>query len=81
MREKIRNDEFSDNIELVRNFKDFKEVLERQFVRKLYPLQMLSAFHMAFSQHSCNFAVPGSGKTSIVYGAYAYLKSLPKDDA
>jgi SNF2 family DNA or RNA helicase len=35
---------------------------------------------MAFAQNSCNFAVPGAGKTSIVYGAYAYLKSLPKDD-
>ena len=76
---KIRNDEFSDNIELVRNFENFKEVLENRLARKLYPLQMLSAFHMAFSQNVCNFAVPGSGKTSIAYGAYAYLKSLPKE--
>ena len=35
---------------------------------------------MAFAQNSCNFAVPGAGKTSIVYGAYAYLKSLPEED-
>ena len=35
---------------------------------------------MAFGQNSCNFAVPGAGKTSIVYGAYAYLKSLPPTD-
>jgi SNF2 family DNA or RNA helicase len=35
---------------------------------------------MAFAQNSCNFAVPGAGKTSIVYGAYAYLNSLPKDN-
>src|SRR5690606_33133049 len=45
------------------------------------PLQLLSAFHMTFSQNSCNFAVPGAGKTSIVYGAYAYLKQLPKEDS
>ena len=46
--------------------------------RSLYPLQLLSAYHLAFSQNACNFSVPGAGKTSIVYGAYAYLHSLPQ---
>jgi len=78
--QKIRNDDFLNTPELIENFKEFKEVLEKNMERTLYPLQMLSAFHMAFSQNSCNFAVPGAGKTSIVYGAYTYLKSLPKDD-
>lgn len=77
---KIRNDEFSSEEDLVNDFQDFKKVLEKKMKRKLYPLQMLSAFHMAFAQNSCNFAVPGAGKTSIVYGAYAYLNSLPSDD-
>ena len=77
---KIRNDDFSDNLELVEDFKEFKKITEENLERTLYPLQMLSAFHMAFSQHSCNFAVPGAGKTSIVYGAYAYLKSLPENN-
>jgi SNF2 family DNA or RNA helicase len=77
---KIRNNNFLDNHELIENFKEFKEVLEENMERILYPLQMLSAFHMAFSQNSCNFAVPGAGKTSIVYGAYIYLKNLPKDN-
>ena len=35
---------------------------------------------MAFSQNTCNFSVPGAGKTSIVYGAYAYLKNLSDDN-
>lgn len=48
--------------------------------RTLYPLQLLSAYHMAFAQNSCNFSVPGAGKTSIVYGAYSYLHSLPESD-
>lgn len=48
--------------------------------RTLYPLQMLSAYHLAFSQNACNFSVPGAGKTSVVYGAYAYLKNLSNDD-
>jgi superfamily II DNA or RNA helicase len=77
---KIRNDEFKDNPELVEQFKKFSNVVDRELKRTLYPLQLLSSFHMAFSQNSCNFAVPGAGKTSIVYGAYAYLKSLPFDD-
>lgn len=76
----IRNDKFEDRPELVRNFDEFQKLIKRTLVRPLYPLQLLSAFHMAFSQNACNFAVPGAGKTSIVYGAYSYLKSLPEDD-
>lgn len=76
----IRNNEFKKYPQLVEDFSDFQTVLKNELKRKLYPLQLLSAFHMTFSQNSCNFAVPGAGKTSIVYGAYAYLKQLPKED-
>ncbi|WP_226037483.1 DEAD/DEAH box helicase [Aquibacillus saliphilus] len=48
--------------------------------RTLYELQLLSAYHLAFSQNACNFSVPGAGKTSIVYGAYSYLKNLPDNN-
>lgn len=48
--------------------------------RTLYPLQLLSAYHLAFSQNACNFSVPGAGKTSIVYGAYSYLHNLSISD-
>ncbi len=77
---KIRNDEFHNNPELVSQFEKFQNVLKKELKRTLYPLQLLSSFHMAFSQNSCNFAVPGAGKTSIVYGAYSYLKNLPSTD-
>ena len=76
----IRNDEFKTNPELVDEFDKFQNVLQTKLVRKLYSLQLLSAFHMAFSQNACNFSVPGAGKTAIVYGTYAYLKNLPSDD-
>ena len=57
-------------------FKEFTEVLDEKMpCRHLYPLQLLSAYHLAFSQNGCNFSVPGAGKTSIVYGAYTYLKN------
>jgi len=68
------------NIHSKEDFEGFKKILSDNLIRKLYPLQLLSAYHMAFSQNSCNFSVPGTGKTSIVYGAYSYLKSLPKGD-
>lgn len=76
----IRDNEFTEKKSLVTQFDNFQEVLKETLIRKLYPLQLLSSFHMAFAQNSCNFAVPGAGKTSIVYGAYAFLKSLPKED-
>lgn len=71
----IRNDELNErNAE---EFKEFSEVLLSELPnRRLYPLQLLSAYHLAFSQNGCNFSVPGSGKTSIVYGAYGYLRNL-----
>jgi SNF2 family DNA or RNA helicase len=63
------------------NFETFSRCLNSSFPsRELYPIQLLSAYHLAFSQNACNFSVPGAGKTSVVYGAYAYLKSLPKDN-
>jgi SNF2 family DNA or RNA helicase len=63
------------------DFAHFTDVLSRLMTtRTLYPLQLLSAYHLAFSQNSCNFSVPGSGKTSIVLAAYCYLASLPKTD-
>ncbi|AWI25220.1 SNF2-related protein [Flavobacterium pallidum] len=62
------------------NTTEFKEFCDSTNInlknRKLYKLQILSAYHMSFSQNSCNFSVPGAGKTSIVYSAYSYLNSL-----
>jgi len=76
----IRNNQFNESEELVEGFKKFKDVIIETFDRKLYDFQLLSAYHMAFSQNSCNFSVPGAGKTSIVYGAYSFLRSLNSDD-
>ncbi|KSU85169.1 Helicase conserved C-terminal domain-containing protein [Fictibacillus enclensis] len=67
------------NVINLNEFSDFQNVLHKNMERKLYPLQLLSAFHLAYSQNACNFSVPGAGKTSIVYGAFSYLNSLEKD--
>jgi len=70
-----------DNHPIVDDFKSFEESLISNMTnRQLYDLQMLSAYHMAFAQNSCNFSVPGAGKTSVVYGAYTYLKNLPENN-
>lgn len=70
-----------DNHPQIDEFKRFEESLIKNMPnRQLYKLQMLSAYHMAFAQNACNFSVPGAGKTSVVYGAYAYLHNLPEDD-
>jgi len=77
----IKNNKFDDYPELISSFDEFQQVIKTKFSsqRTLYPLQLLSAFHLAFSQNCCNFAVPGAGKTTIVYAAFAYLNSLPKE--
>lgn len=70
-----------ENHPIVSEFEDFKDsLIENMQARRLYTLQMLSAYHMAFAQNACNFSVPGAGKTSVVYGAYAYLRHLPEDN-
>jgi SNF2 family DNA or RNA helicase len=75
----IRNDQLSQAN--VRDFSKFTEILDQKLPsRTLYPLQLLAAYHLAFSQNACNFSVPGTGKTTIVYAAFAYLRSLSKDN-
>ncbi len=65
----------------VKEFESFKKSVEINLPNRiLYDKQLLSAFHLAFAQNACNFSVPGAGKTSVVYGAYSYLKNLPKTD-
>lgn len=80
--------EFAEKARAIRNnecnteeFSAFTEAVKANLKnRTLYPLQLLSSYHLAFSQNGCNFSVPGAGKTSVVYGAFAYLSSLNPDD-
>lgn len=43
------------------------------FKRKLKPHQIASARHLIDVRFGANFSVPGSGKTTVVYSAFAYL--------
>lgn len=85
-RENEKFEIFSEKAKSIRNnihsgddFERFTSVVSNKLTRTLYSLQLLSSYHLAFSQNACNFSVPGAGKTSIVYAAYAYLSSMPVD--
>ena len=56
-------------------FIKFKNILENEMIRKLKEPQLWNAFHIVNLWRSANFSVPGAGKTTIVYGAFAYLNS------
>ncbi|WP_214823887.1 SNF2-related protein [Exiguobacterium algae] len=58
-----------------RKYETFSSVVDRELERKLRERQMRSAFYMVEMQKAANFSVPGAGKTSMIYGAYAYLSS------
>ncbi|CAI3303351.1 DEAD/DEAH box helicase [Enterococcus cecorum] len=80
--------EFAEKARLIRDnqceksdFSAFVDSVSKHLTnRSLYQLQLLSAYHLAFSQNGCNFSVPGAGKTSVVYGAFAYLSNLDRSD-
>lgn len=86
--EEAKFHEFSEKARLIRDNhcekEDFQNFIDSVSChlknRSLYELQLLSAYHLAFSQNGCNFSVPGAGKTSVVYGAFAYLSNLQPDD-
>ena len=87
LNEKRRFEEFSQKAKSIwanklstEEFGSFTELLKTKMpARRLYDLQLLSSYHLTFAQNACNFSVPGAGKTSIVYAAYAYLNSLPEE--
>ena len=58
---------------ILKKFNEFSEIVKKEMHRDLTIPQMWNAFHMVSMIRSANFSVPGSGKTSMVYGAFAYL--------
>jgi SNF2 family DNA or RNA helicase len=66
------------NIDVADGLREFTDVIQERMIRKPYELQLLSAYHLAFSQNACNFSVPGTGKTTVVYTSYCYLNSFPE---
>lgn len=65
---------------LTNDFNNFCSIVNENMTRKLRLPQLWDAYHMAKMMRGANFSVPGAGKTSIVYGAFAYLESLGEVD-
>ena len=64
---------------LEKSFNEFKTILNEEMERKLREPQLWDAFHIVKLWKAANFSVPGAGKTSIVYGAFAFLNSKKID--
>lgn len=62
---------------LDKEYLSFKQSIDRLLIRRLREYQYKAAFFAVKAVMSCNFSVPGSGKTSIAYATFAYLNSLP----
>lgn len=58
---------------VMKKFEEFSKIIDSEMSRKLRTMQKWNAFHIVSMIKAANFSVPGSGKTSIVYGAFAYL--------
>lgn len=56
-------------------FEKFKNIVDNELTRRLAEPQLWDAFHAVNMVASCNFSVPGTGKTTIAYGAFGYLSS------
>ncbi|HEM4278556.1 DEAD/DEAH box helicase family protein [Streptococcus suis] len=57
-------------------FNQFAKIVQAEISRPLFDLQLWVSFYHTFMKRSANFSVPGAGKTSMVYGVFAYLSSL-----
>ncbi len=60
---------------VVPEYNKFRTIVDNEMNRPLYEQQMWDAFFIKEMKKSANYSVPGAGKTSIVYGAFAYLNS------
>ncbi|GAB6256920.1 SNF2-related protein [Peribacillus sp. N1] len=57
------------------DFEKFKQVINKELHRSLRDQQLWSAFYMMQMKKCANFSVPGSGKTSMIYGVFAFLNA------
>ncbi len=67
------------DVVVISQFNSFKEVVSKELERELKEPQLWDAFHAVNMVASCNFSVPGTGKTTIAYGAFGYLSSEAND--
>lgn len=57
------------------DYKKFSKIVQNEVSRKLKPIHLKSSFYEYKMARSANFSVPGSGKTAMILGVFAYLNS------
>ncbi|KRN08588.1 SNF2 family DNA RNA helicase [Liquorilactobacillus mali KCTC 3596 = DSM 20444] len=65
----------SDDIRWYHEFENFKQLLSQEIARPLKAEQERASFFLTIMKRAANFSVPGSGKTAMMYGTFAYLSS------
>ncbi|MBE4704249.1 SNF2-related protein [Spiroplasma platyhelix] len=68
--------------EFIWEYKDFEKFTKKSFQKEHipYPNQLRSAFFHLKMKKSCNFSDPGTGKTTIVYSLFNWLKNKEEDE-
>ena len=62
------------NNRILAQFKEYKSIVERVMIRRLYDKQVWDSFFMYAMKKAGNFSIPGSGKIVSVLGVFAFLK-------
>jgi SNF2 family DNA or RNA helicase len=65
------------NNQALDEYTHFCFIINKFLTRELRDYQYKSAFFATQACMSCNFSVPGSGKTTVAYAVFAYLNQLP----
>lgn len=56
-------------------FQQFRTIVSQEVQRPLKIEQEWASFYFTIMKRAANFSVPGSGKTAMTYGVYAYLSA------
>lgn len=60
---------------LLNDFEKFNSIVNNEISRRLYKIQSWVSFYQASMKRVANFSVPGAGKTSMIFGTFAFLSS------
>ncbi|QSF13682.1 DEAD/DEAH box helicase [Mycoplasma sp. Mirounga ES2805-ORL] len=69
----LKNREYEKDNNLILTKHEYIQILNKYIQRPLKEKQIENSFFSLLMRNSCNYSVPGAGKTATVLGTYAYL--------
>ncbi len=63
----------------IKDLENFNNIVNDEISRRLYKIQSWVSFYQATMKRVANFSVPGSGKTTMIFGTFAFLSSSKID--